>query len=862
MAMNHSSNCDAGAGGRKRGMGGGVGAEEEGGEQTNAWKRQAQSVVDHDNQNQNNSSYQQHFGSTNKAGSPRPGFPSDRAQEFASIQVQDVVRYPLPGCDQPTDFSFSPGGSVLCTLYSEVGTLQRSLHVCKINTDCPMEGDELPQADFQVMIEPPSGSGVDEKHLSLEEKLRRERRRERGLGITRYFWSKSSAPPIAAGGYQAGGAPCPFVMIPLPDGVHIQSVALQGKAASGGSWSVESELRKVIPATAEKPVLEPTISPDGQKISYVCNGNLYCYWIGKDATVQLTTDAKKGVVNGLAEYVAQEEMDRRTGHWWSPDSLRIAFTQVDTTHMPSYRIKHLSSEDSNGMEEEHEYPFVGKDNAKVRLGVIPVEEPTKRFWTDVQAGGEGTKTFEEYIPRVGWFPDGRLYAQLQDRKQQTLQLAHFDQETGKRTVLVEEKTNVWHNLNNCFRPLCQSSPEDPNLRGGFIWASERDGFMHLYLYSSSGACLGQLTSGEWMVDSFEGVDEVGGLVYFTGTADSELERHLYCVPLSNYTKAEKEQRRVTTLPGMHHVVLDPTFRHFVDIHDSPNNPPQINFCSLRDGKVVCVIHKSKILPSDDRLQRLSAQPPELVTIPSKDGTMLHGAVYRPDPEVYGPGPYKTLLSVYGGPHVQVVSKSWILTVDMRAQLFRAKGYLVFKLDNRGSARRGLHFEGSIQHKMGDLEIDDQVCGVKWLEERRLADPKRVGIYGWSYGGYMSAMALAKAPEVFKAAVAGAPVTSWDGYDTHYTERYMGLYEENKECYVNDSSVIFNAPRIRGKLFLIHGMIDENVHFRHTVRLIKALNSASIEYDLLLFPSERHMPRGLQDRIYMEKRIASFFDQNL
>jgi len=212
--------------------------------------------------------------------------------------------------------------------------------------------------------------------------------------------------------------------------------------------------------------------------------------------------------------------------------------------------------------------------------------------------------------------------------------------------------------------------------------------------------------------------------------------------------------------------------------------------------------------------------------------------------------------------VQTVTKSWILTVDMRAQLFRAKGYLVLKLDNRGSARRGLAFEGAIQHKMGGIEIEDQVCGVKWLVQNQLADPERVGIYGWSYGGYMSAMALAKASDVFKAAVAGAPVTAWDGYDTHYTERYMGLIEENRDSYTTDSSVVFNVPRIKGRLFLIHGMIDENVHFQHTARLVKALNSASIEYDMLFFPNERHMPRGLQNRIYMERRIASFFDRNI
>lgn len=814
---------------------------------------------------------------------------SERAERLASIQVQEVVKYPLPGCDQPSDFSFSTNGSVLCSLYSKVGTLQRSVHACTIRTsasgatggvavesgmqESSAPEESTPTAGFEVMLEPPRGSGVDEKHLSLEEKLRRERLRERGLGITRYFWSKSPATPppshrIANNMAEKTGGRVPYipyVMVPLPDGVYLQWVDVKGEDVTQGSWSALSGLYKVIPATTENPILEPTISPDGQKISYVSHGNLFCYWVTTEKTVQLTHDASKGVVNGLAEYVAQEEMDRRTGHWWNPNSTKIAFTQCDTRHIPLYRIQHLGAEDSGpGLEEEHEYPFVGESNAKVRLGILSVEDealmkqhqmqtndspksPSEEeeekkalVWTDVCAGGDsgaascsGTSQGgdEEYVPRVGWFPDGRLYAQLQDRKQQKLKLVQFDPDSGKRKVLLTEITDVWHNLSNCFRPLCKLyDGKNTHLNGGFIWASEKDGYRHLYLHSRDGTCVCALTSGNWMVDSLEGVDETRGLLYFTGTADSEIERHLYCLSISEWLSGGslKAHRRVTIAKGMHHVVLDPTFQYFVDIHDSPDNPPQITFCSLLDGKVICMIHKSKISESDDRLQRLSAQPPELVTITANDGTVFHGAVYKPDPEVYGKGPYRTLVSVYGGPHVQTVSRSWILTVDMRAQLFRAKGFLVFKLDNRGSSRRGLKFEGAIQHKMGGIEIEDQVLGVKWLVKNNLADPNRVGMYGWSYGGYMSAMALAKAPDVFKVAVAGAPVTSWDGYDTHYTERYMGLLEENKDAYASDTSVVFNAFRIKGKLLLIHGMIDENVHFRHTVRLVRALNSASIE----------------------------------
>ena len=243
-----------------------------------------------------------------------------------------------------------------------------------------------------------------------------------------------------------------------------------------------------------------------------------------------------------------------------------------------------------------------------------------------------------------------------------------------------------------------------------------------------------------------------------------------------------------------------------------------------------------------------------------DGETLHGAVFRPPPE-FGPGPYPSVVYVYGGPHAQIVSNQWSITCSMRVQHLRSQGYLVFSLDNRGSARRGLAFEGSIKHNMGDIEIRDQVDGVRWLIDQGLADPARVGVYGWSYGGYMALMCLSRATGVFKMGVAGAPVTHWDGYDTHYTERYMGTPRSNSDGY-EASSVMAHIDRLEGGLLIVHGLIDENVHFRHTARLINSLIRARKPYELLLFPDERHMPRSLADRVYMEERISEFFERNL
>jgi dipeptidyl-peptidase-4 len=354
------------------------------------------------------------------------------------------------------------------------------------------------------------------------------------------------------------------------------------------------------------------------------------------------------------------------------------------------------------------------------------------------------------------------------------------------------------------------------------------------------------------VDSVAGIDEKAKRVYFVATKDSPIERHLYSVSFEG-----GEPARITNRAGTHGVKLDHECQRFIDVHSAVTKPPTITLRSLPEGGEIHTIHDAE----DPRVASLDLQPPELVTVQARDGTTLHGAIYRPSRSTAGPPPYPTIVSVYGGPHAQVVTNSWGMTVDMRAQYLRSLGYLVFKLDGRGSARRGLAFEGAIKHDLGNLEVQDQVDGVRWLVEQGLTDGTRVGIYGWSYGGYMSAMALARAPETFKVAVAGAPVTHWDGYDSHYTERYMGTPTSNADGYER-SSVMHHVENMKGKLLLVHGLIDENVHFRHTARLIQTLIAQRKDHEIELFPNERHMPRKERDRVYMEETIRGFFQENL
>jgi len=416
---------------------------------------------------------------------------------------------------------------------------------------------------------------------------------------------------------------------------------------------------------------------------------------------------------------------------------------------------------------------------------------------------------------------------------------------GSTQLLADKNLASWVNLHDSFVPLkC----------GDFIWASEASGFRHLTLHSASGALKTTLTSGRWVVDMTcsKMVDEEGGFAYFVGNRDDPKQAHLFRVPL-----AGGAVKQVTAGGGTHSVKLNRTFDHFVDRYHSVCQPVVVRLCSLADGSVLRVLHSCSTEPDVIRL-RPHLLPPKFVFLPSSDGSVsLQAALYIPPSETYGKGPHPTIVCTYGGPGVQSVANSWLMSADLRAQYLRLKGYLVLKLDNRGSARRGHAFEAALLEKMGSVELDDQAAGVAWCVKKRLTDPKRVGIYGWSYGGYMAAMALCKYPTVFKAAVAGAPVTSWDGYDTTYTERYMSLPQENEAGY-KESSVMTHVDKLVGKLMLVHGMIDENVHFRHTARLITALTRARKEYELLLFPDERHLPRSAADRVYMEQRIEAFF----
>lgn len=822
---------------------------------------------------------------------------------------------------------------------------------------------------------------------SLEERLRRERQRlQANGGVTQFSWCWTNNNDKLR------------ILVPMRGNVYIQDdldgdlYCVYDKQTLQRQQEQQQNNHGGSIVGRDTGAIDAQLSPDGTMVAFVVAGDIYVVHVdsAKHHPVQVTFGARHDAVqitHGLADFVAQEEMDRYRGFWWQQDSSGILFTKVDETHVPPYRITHQGKDGSaEEIYEDHRYPFAGQENPRVMLGHVKVHHKTSsEADMDQMAQKEWVRAVwfippreaSEYLARVTWLPDGTAVAQWQNRTQSTLVLTRMDPTTGKSLAILTERSDVWINLHHMFhvlpRPIhpdecsdCDTAnlPDLPfPLPAGsfsFLFASERSGYSHLYLYTFvpgvRALLLRALTAGEWIVESITGVDMDNDVVYVTGTYDSPLERHLYAVPITNRqnfafhddivqdasmddmdksqhsgtngigvrrgfksvmsalsgaakprlrhsedsnmvttSECEEEEEddmsapiRLTRESGMHNIVMDADCRMFVDSSSDLGRPTSVNLYRLADGgpiaprgdsnELVSLVFSlydaaqdskaiSSLLGAFDMAasgsdQMLNLPPPEILSFPTSDGTeTLYAALYKPDPRLYGAGPYPLICAVYGGPHVQRVNRSWSQCADMRAQRLRSMGFAVVKCDNRGSSRRGLAFESAIKGRLGRLEVLDQVTTVRQLIMRGIADPSRVGVYGWSYGGYLSAMCLCRAPDIFHVAIAGAPVTSWDGYDTHYTERYMGLPAENPTGY-RESAVFDHVPNMRGKLMIVHGLIDENVHFRHTARLINRLVASGKDYDLLIFPDERHSPRRLRDRIYMEQRISDYFLRHL
>lgn len=641
-----------------------------------------------------------------------------------------------------------------------------------------------------------------DEHLSDEERGRRERMRLTGTGIVDYHWSEDGK----------------ALLFPLAGDVYY--------------WRVgDKKARKVVDTkTFETDV---KFSPKGRYISFVRDQNLVILDLATGKERAITKDGGGLIKYGMAEFVAQEEMDRLTGYWWSEDDSKIAFIRVDESPVAEVTRTEIYAEDVKFVKQR--YPFAGSANAKVDLGIIDLKTGEVK-WVDL---GEN-KDF--YLPRVRWTKDSNLLSyQWESRDQKALELRLVSWPDMTQRTLIKETSNTWLNLQEDLRFLKDGKH--------FIWASEDDGYKHLYLYDLTGKRLRQLTKGPWVVDALKHIDEKKGLVYFTGRKDTPLESQLYSVPL-----AGGPITRIST-PGENHAVeFSKSGKSYVDLHSSVKHPPQVSLHNP-DGRQLTWLLENKVDQSHPLYPYLSDWiEPEFGTIKNAQGTKLYYRLYKP--KGWSPDKkFPALVYLYGGPGVQRVTNSW---GDLFPEFMAQQGYAVFTLDNRGSYNRGKAFEEPIYHAMGTVEVEDQIEGVKFLRSLGWIDPAHVGVHGASYGGFMSLMCMFKAPEYFKAGAAGAPVTDWTLYDTHYTERYLGNPKEDPKVYER-SSVFDYAKDLKGPLLIYHGMADDNVLFTNSTKLYKLLQDNDIPFFCMDYPGKKHRFSGKETSMHRLNTIRNFFD---
>lgn len=610
----------------------------------------------------------------------------------------------------------------------------------------------------------------------------------------------------------------------------------------GNLWLFDLPAGKLRRLTnSAEPEGEPGFSPQGDRVSFVLSNDLFVLDLKSGQLHQLTSDGSASVLNGVMDWVYGEELayrETKRAYEWSPDGKKIAYLRLDDGPVPQYPLTRFLQVHASIFEQR--FPQAGDPNPVATMHIVDADGAGPNLQYQLRHGAE------YIVPAFGWTPDSHAVCFLTLNRDQTREVIHlWNGKSDQRPVI--EKDAYW--INNVEPPQFIDHGRE------FLWLSERDGWNHLYLYTRGGKQVRKLTDGHWLIDHpiFEDVpsyyvDQRGGWIYFESTEPDPRERQLYRVRLDG-----TGLQRISTEHGTHALRLSPDGRFLIDTFSSIDDPPEVRLLKS-DGSYVATIDRPA-----NQLADYSLGKTEFVTVKAPDGAALDARLVKPpgfDPHKK----YPVIVYVYGGPGFQIVRNQWGATswID---QLLSEHGYLVWSLDNRGSHGRGHAWETVVFKDLGRHELADQLTGIQYLKSLPYVDASRIGIWGWSYGGYMTLYALTHAPDVFKCGIAGAPVTDWHFYDSIYTERYMRTPGENPKGYA-DSSDVAAAGRLRAKLLLIHGLADDNVHLQNTVNFIQALIKAGIPYQLYLQPAQKHGFEGSTAITYRNQRIFEFFMHNL
>ncbi|WP_431306584.1 DPP IV N-terminal domain-containing protein [Sphingomonas carotinifaciens] len=694
---------------------------------------------------------------------------------------------------QPRGLRLSPDGTLLTFLRPRADERER-LDLWARDT---RTGAERMLVDSKAV-----GTGAE---LSEAEKMQRERARIGGSkGIVTYDWAPDGK----------------TILVPLDGDLYLATL--------------DGQVRRLTNTAGGE--LNPVVSPRGGFVSFVRDQNLWAVPLGGGEARPLTTEGRGTVHFGEAEFVAQEEMHRFTGYWWSPDERFVAVERFDEAPV---QVAVRAAIGATGTKVyEQRYPGAGTPNALVDLYVMRPDGSGK---VKVDLGSDP----DIYLARVDWLPDGSaLLVQRQSRDQKTLDMLRVDPVTGRSTVLFTEKSGErsWLNLSDAYHVMKD---------GSLIWRSERTGFGHLYRYK--GGKWTALTKGDWVVTNLVGVDEGQGRLYFTGTKDDVLEQHLYALDLNKPGSATRLTERGYTNAAS----MDDGASRFIISRSGPRQPTQV-YLADTTGKRLEWINENAVAGAHPYAPYLAShQDTKFGTLKAKDGSVLHWEMITPPLE---PGKkYPVFFQHYGGPGTgQQVTRGWQGALP---QFLVDQGYIFFQIDNRGSYNRGKAFEDQIYHAMGTVEVEDQLTGAEYLKTLPFVDANKIATYGWSYGGYMSIKMLEKTPGVYAAAVSGAPVTDWQLYDTHYTERYLGDPRTDPQSYAI-SQAVSEAAKIKDPLLLIHGMADDNVFLDNATVFATEMQKTDTPFEMMFYPGQTHRVGGSGVSEHLWTTILNFLDREV
>ena len=577
---------------------------------------------------------------------------------------------------------------------------------------------------------------------------------------------------------------------------------------------------------------EPTFSPDGSKVAFVRNHNLFVVDVRASRETALTSDGAAKILNGEMDWVYEEEIYGRgtkRGYWWSPDSSRVAFLRIDDTPVSTYVT--LDDINYDPKVETWQYPRAGDPNPSVKLGVARAGGGTTD-WIDLSKYGP-----EYLVVRVDWAPTGALIYEVENRTQSWLDLNSANVASSPISIrtLLRETSSYWINSEDTTLPTWLKD-------GSFLWLSGRSGWSHAYHYAADGTLLNQVTTGRWELRTLHGVDDSNTWMYFSGTERSPIGSDIYRIRLDG-TRLE----RLSKTPGTHDADFSRTFAYYIDTWSDISTPPQTRL-HRNDGSEVRALRENRVTA----LAEYKLSTPEFLQVRTRDGFVMEAMMIKP-PDFDPSRRYPVYQFTYGGPHAQQVRNAWNLQT-MYHQLLAQRGVIVWVCDNRTASGKGVESTWPVFKNFGELELRDIEDGISWLKQQPYVDGSRIGIHGWSYGGFMTMYALTHSTS-FTMGIAGGTVADWRNYDTVYTERYMGTPQQNADGY-RSSSPRWAASNLHGSLLLIHGAIDDNVHISNTMQLVYELQKADKPFELMLYPKSRH---GVTDPALVRHLRGLMFD---